>query len=249
MTMPELMEQTTDHLKRAYAEFIDIAAHDLDAPLRKLTVLIERVTHEKKQDESLQPYINRINSCINDMRAIIDGLVSLSRTLTDKLEIKSTDLAKLIEGIKDETALLPKNRVVRIESGNLPVVEGDEGQLCLLFKHLVENSIRFNTNQEVMITLSSEKATAGELVEKGLDPAKAYEKITISDNGIGFSQEYATKIFEPFVRLHGKSEYPGKGLGLAVCKKIVENHNGTIEATSSENKGARFIVFLPYKHS
>jgi light-regulated signal transduction histidine kinase (bacteriophytochrome) len=249
MTMPELMEHKTEQLKRAYAEFIDIAAHDLDAPLRKLSVLIERVTADIKNDESLQPYINRIFGCIQDMRGIIDGLALLSRTITETADKKPVDTGKLLNEIKEELGQVHKNRVITLEHKNMPVIEGDERQLGLLFRNLIENSIRFNTNPVANITVTSNKSEPAELVEKGMDGSRETAKIIITDNGIGFRPEFAKKIFEPFVRLHGKSDYPGKGLGLSICKRITENHNGTIYALGNENEGARFVLLLPYKLS
>ena len=227
------MDKKIDQLTDAYTEFIDIAAHDLDAPLRKLSVLVERLISQDNKAEQ-QPYATRIQHCIADMRAIIDGLSTLSKVISEPVKVKTCDLNGMINSLKDELQSRYANKQIFIACEDLPVIDGDEGQLCTLLRNLLENAIIFNTNPEVKIRISHTSTKDG-------------VQILFEDNGIGLSPENAEKIFQAFVRLHGKSEYPGKGLGLAISKKIAENHKGTLTAEGAEKGGARFMLHLPRK--
>jgi signal transduction histidine kinase len=241
------MEKKIEQLKKDYEEFIDLAAHDLDAPLRKLSVLVDRVAQkcQKTGDEELQPYLDRIESCLADMRSMIDGLSMLSKTISGPMTNEPCDTESLIRDLARELETLANPKKVLLTSADLPIIIGDPGQCRQLFKSLFQNSIRYNAKDPVEIKVDCRPATPEEKTENALQQDKGYSAITVSDNGIGFKQEFAEKIFKPFVRLHGKSEYPGKGLGLALCKKIAENHEGVIYAQGKENEGARFVVILP----
>ena len=230
------MDTKIDQLTRAYAEFIDIAAHDLDAPLRKLSVLIDRVTTQKNEEDQ-QPYITRIQHCLADMRSIIDGLSHLSHTITQPLHLKECDPEGMLTALKQELQQKNPAKKIEITSDGLPHIEGDESQLCLLLRHLLENAVVFNKNETVKIQVTHSVNKDGLI------------KISLKDNGIGINPEDAEKIFNPFVRLHGKSEFQGKGLGLAICKKVVENHKGTIYAEPTEGEGSLFVLNLPSKQN
>jgi light-regulated signal transduction histidine kinase (bacteriophytochrome) len=229
------MDKRIDQLTNAYTEFIDIAAHDLDAPLRKLSVLVERLLSQENKAEQ-QPYATRIQHCVADMRSIIDGLSTLSKVIAEPLKLKACDLNGMIKSLHEELRSQYEDRQITISSEDLPSIEGDEGQLCRLLKNLLENAIVYNVNREAKIRITH--------VMTGNDL-----KILIDDNGIGLKPENTEKIFQAFVRLHGKSEYPGKGLGLAISKKIAENHQGTLTAASADEGGARFILHLPRKQN
>ena len=135
---------------------------------------------------------------------------------------------------------------ISIVTSSLPVIEGDSLQYKQLFRNILVNAIRFSKKDILPVVEIKSEPTGREEVKKfNLDEDKVYFRITVSDNGIGFRQEYAEVIFNPFVRLNGKSEYPGNGIGLAICKKIVENHRGIIYAEGDENTGTRFVIILP----
>ena len=237
-----------DLYKKEYTEFIDLATHDLDAPLRKLSMLIELLTAKLGniiEDTDVQPYIKRIETCVHDMRSTIDDLSLLSKIVSEKRKYVSCDLQSVVQHAIEELQPIIKQKKAVITVSALPLILGDNQQLERLFKNLIENAIKF-TKKDVTpcIKISSTQLNLDEIKSLELGDNLQYYKIEISDNGIGFNQEYAEKVFRPFYRLHGKSKYPGTGIGLAVCKKIVENHEGIVYANSRENSGSCFVTIL-----
>jgi signal transduction histidine kinase len=244
------MEEANSEIKNysGLSDFVEAASHDLNAPLRKLSVLIDRVfTKYKGQfDEPAKEYITRIDSCIKEMRSIIDGLTEIARTDVKGMVFTECDLflmaKQTLELMSDE--IQEKQAEVHIDS--LPVVYGNTIQYKQLFRNLLENAIKFGKkNEPVEIDISAELVKNDEKILSHFPNKKKYYKIQIIDNGIGFNQANAERIFEPFVRLHSKSEYAGNGLGLSICKKVVANHNGIIYAEGKENGGSRFTLILP----
>lgn len=245
MMESERLRKTLQRYQEEYGEFIDIAAHNLDAPLRKLTVLMDRLT-QKHNDEESKNYVQRIRNCLSDMRSLIDSLATLSRVSSANLKIESCMLEGIIEQEWRELRMGSKDNAATIRTFSLPVIEGDALQYHHLFRQLLENAIRFAKKESPLnVQISGQAISGKERVSFGLPAGTSYFKIECKDNGIGFRQEYAEKIFRPFVRLHGKSEFSGNGIGLALCRSIVDNHRGIIYAESAENEGARFILVLP----
>ena len=245
----EQLSITFDNYKKEYHEFIDIAAHDLDAPLRKLSALIERLTNKFKPvltDKDAHEYITRINTSLDDMRSLIDGLTILSQIIADKREYTSCNIETIIEKTLADLQPIIKEKKAVITTSALPLAEGHLKQYNQLFRNLLDNAIKFSKEDtSPIINIRSTNITDEEKSYFKLQPEKQYCKIEISDNGIGFKQEYAENIFRPFVRLHGNSRFAGSGIGLAVCKKIVENYGGIIYAEGRENSGASFALILP----
>jgi len=245
----EQLSITFDNYKKEYHEFIDIAAHDLDAPLRKLSVLIERLTNKFKTvltDKDADEYITRIYTCLNDMRSLIESLTILSQIISDKREYTSCNIETIIQQTITDMQPIIKEKKAVITTSALPLVKGDAEQYSQLFKNLLDNAIKFSKEDtSPVINIRSVNVTGEEKSYFNLQPEKQYCKIEISDNGIGFKQEYAENIFRPLVRLHGNSPFGGSGLGLAICKKIVENYGGIIYAEGRENSGACFALILP----
>lgn len=238
---------TSNECKKEHDEFIYIAAHDLQAPLRQLSTFVERLTNKLKEDpgEEVKSYVRRIVSTVTDMQSLINSLVDLS-TITETTHVfEKCDLNELIKNIlKDIQPLIAENNTI-ITCSSLPVIEGDCPQLKYLFKNLVTNSIKFQKKDApLQIKITSEKINQEEKKTFNLPAGKIYYKIEVTDNGIGFDKKFSEKIFQPFQRLQGKSG-SGNGIGLAICKKIMEKHHGVIYAEGSENAGARFIVILP----
>ena len=158
----------------------------------------------------------------------------------------SCDLNNIVQTVMKELEKIPGEKKITIPQDPLPVVEGDAGQYRQLFSSLLDNAFKFSKKQmPAEVEIFSDVATEREKQLHSLPAGNTYYKITVSDKGIGFRQEYAEKIFQPLVRLNGKSEYPGSGIGLALSRIIVENHGGIIYAQGDENIGARFILFLP----
>lgn len=241
-------EKNLDNYRKDYAEFIDIAAHDLDAPLRKVSLLVDRLV-QKNPSEDLKEYYSRIQTSLTEMRSLIDNLSTWAGFSSASLNPVPCDLdailADILKNIRQKQPL--KNITTAWE--DLPVLYGDKSQYQQLFKQILSNAVMYSRpDEDVRITVNAEPLPSHDRVGYNLDPSTEYTRISIGDDGIGFAPEYAERIFKPFTRLHGKSEYPGTGMGLAICKKIVENHGGLIYAESKQNNGATFTLILPQSH-
>ncbi|HEX5655527.1 MAG TPA: ATP-binding protein [Chitinophagaceae bacterium] len=235
------IDKNEDPYRQAYQEFIDIASHDLDAPLRKLGVLVDSALQKmQKQDpaEELQATIYRIHRCLDDMRSLVDDLGVLSRMELEKGQNTTFDLGQLIEETESELDPVIREKKARIQIELMPAIRANRSQIYILIRCLLENALRFSRkDQTPVITI---RPRTGETVE-----GAKFTGVEINDNGIGFEAGEAERIFRPFVRLHGKSAFPGNGIGLALCKKIVDNHRGNIYAEINEDQGARFIFTIP----
>ena len=249
--LKQKIEKLNDELKtykEQFTDFVEAAAHDLHAPLRKLTVLIERLTskYQLQPEDGASEYINRIQTCIKEMKSLIDGLTELAGTDARVIEMERCDLNQIARHELDLMDDEIEQKNLQVTVGSLPVINGFAFQYNQLFKNLFENAIKFGKRDEpVKINVKAEVVKDEEKKLLELDTDRQYYRIEISDNGIGFNQDYAEKIFQPFVRLHPRSEYGGSGIGLSICKKIVLNHNGRIFAEGNENIGSRFVLLLP----
>lgn len=245
--LEEQLQNTTDTLnnyKKIHNDFILIASHDLQAPLRKLSTFVERLNSKFKDlPEEAKTYSERIQSAVISMRSLIDGLSSLSEVTEAEKSFQKCDLNELVQNIL--TDIQPGDNVT-FTGSKLPVIEGNCTQLKHVFQNILDNAIKFQKkDSRLQITINAEEINEKEKKIFDLPAGKTYYKINIADNGIGFDDEYSEKIFNPFQRLHGRSEYEGNGLGLAICKKIMEKHNGIIYAKSSKDYGSLFILILP----
>lgn len=230
-----------------FSNFVESAAHDLHAPLRKLSVLIERVFEKNSVllEGDTREYVNRIENCIQEMQSLINGLTELARADANTA-FDGCDLNLIARQVIDALQQDDDNKQIRIESETLPIVKGNRIQYQQLFKNLLENAVKFRReNAPVHIEIKTNPANDEEKKLFRLPNEKKFYKIDIRDDGIGFSQDNAEKIFEPFIRLHPKSKYEGNGLGLSICRKIAENHHGAIYAHAMENEGACFTLILP----
>jgi signal transduction histidine kinase/CHASE3 domain sensor protein len=224
-----------------------IASHDLQEPLRKIETFISRLIENdyEKMSESGQQYTERIQSSASRMRILIDDLLQFSRTNKAEKVYDSTDLNDLLENAKQELAQKIEEKKATIENDELPKLKVIPFQIQQLFTNIINNSLKYSKEDTPPIIKISSALVVSQnepLLPKTKDK---YYKISFEDNGIGFEQEYADKIFILFNRLHNKNEYDGTGIGLAICKKIVENHQGYIFAEGNPGKGALFIVYLP----
>lgn len=240
------LQKATDTLlncKKEQEEFILIASHDLQAPLRKLSTFVERLTNKIKDlPDEARTYTERIQIAVTNMRSLIDGLAALSEVTELGRKFEKCDLNELVQDVVKNMQLQEKEN---ISYANLPVIEGNCTQLKHLFQNLIDNAIKFQKKDSpLQIIINSKEINAEEKKNFDLPANKTYYKMEIADNGIGFEDQYSERIFKPFQRLHGKSEYEGNGLGLAICKKITENHNGIIYAKGDNVEGARFILIL-----
>ncbi len=180
------------------------------------------------------------------MQMLINDLLAYSRLASEEQVYELTDLAQLVEDLKEDMkeVLIEKNAIIEVDvESNIQVIPF---QFRQLLNNLIGNSLKFSkAGLRPHIRLKSEGIVGKTDIAENLIPGIYYWHISIADNGIGFEPEFSSKIFELFQRLHSKSEYPGTGIGLAIVKKIVENHKGYIAAKSELNKGARFDIYIP----
>ncbi|WP_396192133.1 CHASE3 domain-containing protein [Flavobacterium sp.] len=224
-----------------------IASHDLQEPLRKIETFISRLVDKDFNNisEAGQQYITRIQSSASRMRVLIDDLLQFSRTNKAEKVFEKIDLNGLLENAKQELAQLIEDKNAIIENTELPILNVIPFQIQQLFINLIGNSLKYgkeNVIPQIKIESSLITAKDEELLPNTKDK---FYKISVEDNGIGFEQEYANKIFILFNRLHNKNQFDGTGIGLAICKKIVENHKGYIFAEGHPNEGSTFTIYLP----
>lgn len=225
-----------------------VASHDLQEPLRKIETFISRLRDKDfdKLSESGKQYVDRMESSAGRMRKLIDDLLQFSRTTRSEHVYERTDLNELLAQAKDSLSQQIQDKKAVVNSVPLPVLKVIPFQIQQLFTNLISNSLKYSkedTPPVISISLRKVFSEEDERLPDGL--AKDFYRIDFSDNGIGFEAEYAEKIFVLFSRLHGRTEYAGTGIGLAICKKIVENHQGYIFADGRPSQGSVFTVFLP----
>jgi PAS domain S-box-containing protein len=245
-----LMRRTTElqQTNANLAEFAYVASHDLKEPLRKIQVFADRIAAKEadRLSENGKDWFKRMQSAATRMDDLIDDLLSFSRTNTAEKQSEAVDLNKLLALVKSDLSEPIEKAHAVVTARNLPTVRGIEIQLRQLFQNLLSNAIKFRKqNTTPLVTIEADVVQGSELIDFNAEKNKRYHKLTFRDNGIGFEPEYAEKIFGLFQRLHGKTEFPGTGIGLALCKKVVENHNGFIHADSKLGDGATFTVYLP----
>ncbi|MES2397062.1 MAG: PAS domain S-box protein [Bacteroidota bacterium] len=230
--------------------FSYVASHDLKEPLRKIKTYSNLIID--KHNESLssdgKEYIQRIINSAGNMQRLIDDLLAFSQTTSGVKKLETLDLNVLLEEVENSLKDTIEENNVTITSTQLPTLRVIDFQFRQLLENLIGNAIKYRKiGVKPNITITSSLVSGKSYINEGADANKNYQKFLFADNGIGFEQEYATKIFEIFQRLHGKSEYSGTGIGLAICKKIMENHNGFITAQSQVGEGSVFNVFFPVK--
>lgn len=228
--------------------FNQIVSHDLQEPLRKIQMFISRIESGEMQtiSEKGQDYFLKIKTSANRMQNLMMDLVNYSRTIKGNKIFDKTDLNEVLADVIQELSfnIEEKNAVINTEP--LPTIKVITFQIHQLFVNLIANSLKYSKNGvSPIIHVKTEKIKDAEVIEGTTITDKKYYKFIVSDNGIGFKQEFSEKIFILFKRLETEGEYTGTGLGLAICKKIVENHNGFIKADSVPNKGSVFTFYLP----
>lgn len=232
-----LLRQAAE-LSRSNAEleqFASVASHDLQEPLRKVQTFAAqlRATEHERLSVEGQDYLRRMGDAAGRMRTLIDDLLMFSRVSTKGRPFVPVDLGESVAQVLVDLELSVKESGAQVSIGALPTVEADPVQMRQLLQNLLGNALKFR-REHVVPELH---------VSARLDEHIA--ELTINDNGIGFDEQYATRIFRAFERLHGARAYPGTGIGLALCRKIVERHHGTITAESEFDYGATFTVRLP----
>jgi PAS domain S-box-containing protein len=231
------IQRWAQELTRSNAElehFAYIASHDLQEPLRMITSymqLLER-RYRGKLDDDADEFIGYAVDGAKRMQRLINGLLTYSRVARQGKEFKTTDCNTVVESALENLKISIEESGAQIECQEMPIIEGDETQLVQLFQNLVGNAIKFTDNHEPKVAVRAERQDG-------------YWLFSVKDNGIGISPENIDRIFMIFQRLHSRKEYPGTGIGLAVCKKIVERHKGQIWVESKPDEGSTFYFTLP----
>ncbi|WP_333600571.1 sensor histidine kinase [Flavobacterium sp.] len=244
------LEQQNIELEASNKELLAfnyVASHDLQEPLRKIQTFVSRLSDKEYQNltDNGKDYMDRINSSVERMRILIDDLLQYSRATKTEKAFETINLNDLLENAKFDLAQSIEEKKAVIHSETLPTMTVIPFQIQQLFVNLIGNSLKYskeNVAPEIKISFERVTAQDEDLIPK--NTKDKFSKITFEDNGIGFEQEYAEKIFILFNRLHNKNEYVGTGIGLAICKKIVENHKGFIFAKGEPNEGAVFTIYL-----
>ena len=228
--------------------FNHVASHDLQEPLRKIQILISRIKEKDFHTISLkgQEYFSRIQVAANRMQKLIDDLLIFSRTNKADKVLALSDLNTLLANSIQELTQIIEEKNAIINSSQLPTIDVIAFQIQQLFSNLIGNSLKYcKPNLIPVIKINSKIISGNDIPDSWKTSTKQFYAISISDNGIGFEAQYAENIFTLFQRLHSDTEIPGTGIGLAICKKIIENHKGYITASSNPNEGATFTFFLP----
>jgi PAS domain S-box-containing protein len=240
------VREVAAELTRSNAEleqFAYVASHDLQEPLRKIQAFGDRLRtrfHEHLPDGG-KDYIDRMLSAAGRMRQLIDDLLTFSRVSTQTRPAIQLDMGKLIRDVISDLSVRIENSRGEVRVGELPAIEGDPTQMRQLFQNLIANAVKFQRPGIPPIVEVSAELLPGTFPQMC--------RFTVRDNGIGFDPKYLGRLFQVFQRLHGREEYEGTGVGLAICRKITERHGGAITAVSQVGEGATFIVTLPVRQS
>ena len=245
------LEENNKELKSINEElesFNNIVSHDLQEPLHKIQMFISRI--EAKEIDLISDqgkvYFSKIKLSANKMQTLLIDLVNYSRTIKGDKVFKETDLNEIITQILDDLTINIEDKKAEISAAVLPTIKVIPFQMEQLFINLISNSLKYSKDDvSPKISIFEEEIFENEIYESKIISNEEYCKIVIVDNGIGFKQEYSSKIFNLFYRLEKDSKYSGTGLGLAICKRIVENHDGFIQVSSVPGEGAEFAIFIP----
>lgn len=227
--------------------FTSAASHDLQEPLRKTLMFTNMIIDDDKSiSENSRYALGRIIVSIEHMQKMIRDLINYSKSNLAEPAYKNTDLGLIIRKSVDELKRMTAAKEARISIGLFPEVKAQPEQLKQLFTSLITNAIAYSREDvKPEIAIDASRAEPSEIETFGGNPSAKYIKVTISDNGQGFGESYADRIFDPFFRLHSKDKIPGSGLGLTLCKKIMYNHRGFIKATGKPNEGCTMNLYFP----
>lgn len=239
--LEELVKERTTELIQANKELQDfafIASHDLQEPLRKVIAFGDRLRdrYAGALDEKGRDYLKRMENAAERMRDLIEDLLQLSRITTKAMPFLPTDLEEIVHDVLSDLEELIAQADGKVRIGSLPSLDADKLQMRQLLQNLIANALKFH--EEGVAPLVSIESRC---LEDG------FCELTVKDNGIGFDEKYLDRIFRPFQRLHGRGVFKGSGMGLAICKKIVDRHSGEITVRSAPGQGAAFFVKLPVK--
>jgi light-regulated signal transduction histidine kinase (bacteriophytochrome) len=232
----------TAKLERSNVElesFAYVSSHDLQEPLRKIQAFGDRLKSRSGDnlDEKSQDYLQRMLSASSRAQLLIENLLTFSRVTTKKQPFSLVDLREIVDGVLSDLEVRIEKVGATVEIGELPTISADPPQMRQLFQNLIGNALKFSREGVPPVVTVKTKIEGDRAI------------IEIADNGIGFDEQYRDRIFEVFQRLHGRTEYEGSGIGLSICRKIVERHKGTIIPYSQPDCGATFVINLPLTQS
>lgn len=222
-------------------QFAYIASHDLQEPLRKIQTFGDRLhtRYGDRLEDRGRDYLDRMRNAASRMRELIDDLLDYSRVTTQAKPFASVSLNAVMDDVIADLYVRIEESGGRVEVGDLPQVEADGVQMRRLLQNLVDNALKFHRAQETPVVK----------VQAVLEETNGLCRITVADNGIGFDRKYIPKVFAPFQRLHGRGDYDGTGMGMAICRKIAERHNGHITVDSTPDQGSIFTIVLPVEQT
>ena len=250
----ETLSRKAAELARSNAEleqFAYVASHDLQEPLRKIQAFGDRL--KTKVDaaglEDGRDYLDRMQGAAARMRTLIDDLLTFSRVISASQPFVPVDLNAVTKGVLSDLEVRIEETKARVDVGTLPTIEADPLQLRQLLQNLIGNALKFQPpDAQPLIRIDGRILRNPFAGSPDQDPYAEQCELSVQDNGIGFDEKYTDKIFAVFQRLHGRTEFEGTGVGLAVCRRISDRHGGTIRAQSKPGEGAKFIVTLPVRH-
>ena len=244
----EIKNSELEKINTELASFNHVASHDLQEPLRKIQTFISRIEDEDFDNLSKmgREYFQRIQNSAKRMQNLIDDLITYSHTSRDQQVWVRVDLDEIMTSVLSEMAPRLEDTKTTIDKDHLPVIMGIPFQMEQLFTNIIDNSLKYKHPERTpRIQIKYHLVDHLNIKDQIITPELKYHQLIFRDNGIGFDNSYAESIFTLFQRLHGKTEYTGTGIGLAICKKITENHKGYIEAEGKPGEGAIFSVYLP----
>ena len=252
----EKLKVYSDKLERSNRElqdFAQVASHDLQEPLRKILAFGDRLKSRASEslDEPCLDYLQRMCNAAARMQTLITDLMAFSRVAIKGQPFVPTDLGVIAKEVSADLETRIEDGGGRVEIEDLPTIDADPMQMRQLLQNLISNSLKYyRAGVPPVVRIYSEKLDPGspESTDQNL-PAGQFCRILVEDNGIGFDEKYLDRIFNVFQRLHKKGEYEGTGVGLAICRKIVDRHGGTVTARSNPGEGATFVVTLPVKQT
>ncbi|HEV7346945.1 sensor histidine kinase [Telluribacter sp.] len=241
------LQQAINELQRSNKEleqFAYAASHDLKEPVRKILIYSESILSGPNTSEKS---VAKIQDAARRMTALMDNLLDLSKVVRDEKLFREVDLNEVLSEVKNDLELSIAEKGALVTNDKLPTIKAIPAQMRQLFLNLMSNALKYSKE-----SISPKVHISADIVQSPnrnvsytFDPGKRYVEIKVADNGIGFEPQFSEKIFAIFQRLHSAEKFPGTGIGLALCKKVVQNHEGEIFAESSVGKGATFRIILP----